>query len=143
MFSLLPLSKSKFFTCVAIVLFVSNLCRTRITPVALSSHSCPTFVVHFLLMSRWCHLVLHSSRTGVVRVALMSLVSGTCVVKLSISSPKPDKMFKNTNTVFEFRHFTQMRMKVYVKKKIGNGTPNASEALIIVQHCSIKIPKLS
>ena len=88
-------------------------------------------------------LGLHSSHTDVVRITLMSLVPGARVVKLSRSSPKPDKIFKNTNTVFEFRHISQMRMKVCEKKKISNGTPNASKTLNIVQRCSIKITKLS
>ena len=48
----------------------------------------------------------------------MLLVSSTRVVKLTRSSPKPEKMFKNTNIVFEFRHITQMKMKVGVKKKV-------------------------
>ena len=109
-----------------------HLCCTRVILVSQFRCSFPTDVALVLLF-------LHSSRTGFVRFAIMLLVSSTRVVKLARSSPKAEKMFKNTNIVFEFRH----TMKVGVKKSFfSNGTPNSSEALIFVQRYFIKIPKL-
>ena len=60
MFSLVLLSKSNFFTCVALMSFVQHSCRTRVVCVALVS-----------LVSDSCH-------TRVVRVALVLLVSHSC-----------------------------------------------------------------
>ena len=62
MFLLVPLSKSKFFTCVTLVSFVQHSCRTRVVSVALVSHLCS------------------SCLTRVTSVTLLLLVSGTRVV---------------------------------------------------------------
>ena len=65
MFSVVSLSKSKFFTRVAILLFISHSCF---------SHWCFTRVVLVLLMLHWCC-------NSVARVALALLMSATGVVK--------------------------------------------------------------
>ena len=53
MFLLVPLSKSKFFTCVTLVSFV---CSTRVALVSLVQHSCCTCVGLVLLVSRSCYI---------------------------------------------------------------------------------------
>ena len=63
MFALVPLTKSKFITLVALMLFVLHSCRTRVALVALVS------------------LMSHTCCTRVARVALVSSLSGTRVVK--------------------------------------------------------------
>ena len=65
MFLPVSLSKSKFFTRVALVLFVQHLCR-----------NCRSCLTRVALVS----LVSHSCCIRVACVALVSLVSGTCVV---------------------------------------------------------------
>ena len=102
--------KIKIFTCIAILLLVWHLCCTCVT---LASQFPCSFLTDVALVL----LFLHSSHTGFIRFAIMLLVSSTRVVKLTRSSPKPKKMFKNTNIGFEFTHITQMKMKVGVKKK--------------------------
>ena len=74
MVSVVSLSKSKLFTRVALVSFVQHSCCTRVVRIALLFHSCCTRVS---LMLHLCH----SHCTLVVRVALMSLVSGTRDIK--------------------------------------------------------------
>ena len=82
MFSLMSLSKSNFFTQVKIVLLMLHLCRTRFTLVL---HSCHTRVVLVSLKLYLCctrgAFMLHSSCTCLAHVILVSLVSGTSVVK--------------------------------------------------------------
>ena len=81
MFSLMLLSKLKFFTHVALVPFVAlvlHLCRSCSTHVALVSQSCCSCLTCVALVS----FVLHLCCTCVIYVALVLLVSGgTCVVK--------------------------------------------------------------
>ena len=67
MFSLVSLSKSKFFTHGTLASHSCRSCRTRVVRVALLSHSC-----------RSCLTRVHSRR---IRVALVLLVSGTRLVK--------------------------------------------------------------
>ena len=64
MFLLVPSSKSKFFTRVALVSFVQHSCRQCSTRVALVLHSCLT--------------VFHSCRSCRTRVASVALVSHSC-----------------------------------------------------------------
>ena len=64
MFLPVLLSKSNFFTSVALVLFVLHWCHHRVVCVALVSHFCHTSTA---LVS----LVSHSCRTGVASVALV------------------------------------------------------------------------
>ena len=68
MFLLVSLSKSKFFTRVALVSFVQYSCRTRVVSVALVSHSCQTCVALVSPVSQSCR----------TRVAFVSLVSHSC-----------------------------------------------------------------
>ena len=91
MFSLVLLSKSKFFTRAVIFSFLSHSCLFYVTLVALMllmSHLCHTCFAHVALVPnvyRSCltrvALVLHSYRTCIARVTLVSLVSGARVVK--------------------------------------------------------------
>ena len=68
MFSLVSLSKSKFFTRVTLVSFVQHLCRTRVVHVELVQHLCRSRVNCVTLVS----LVSHSYRSRVVLVAFLS-----------------------------------------------------------------------
>ena len=71
MFLPVSLSKSTFFTRVALVSFLQHSCRTRVARVALVSHFCSTRVVHVSLVSHLCHQCC-------ARVAFVSLVSHSC-----------------------------------------------------------------
>ena len=77
MFSLVSLSKSKFLTSVALLSFVEHSCHTRVVRVALVLHLCRTCVTRVSLVLVSCF----SCCTRVVCVALVSLVSGTRVIK--------------------------------------------------------------
>ena len=71
MFSLVLLSKSKFFTRAALVSYMQHLCRTCVVNVVLMSHSCCTRVAR-------ASLVLHSCHSCCTRVAFVLLVSHSC-----------------------------------------------------------------
>ena len=74
MFCLASLSKSSFFTRVALVLFVQHSCYTSVVRGAIVLPLCCILVTCISFMS-------HTCCTHVSCVALTSLVSDTCVVK--------------------------------------------------------------
>ena len=139
MFLLLFLSKSKFFTRVALMSFVQHSCRIRVVSVALVS------------------LVSHSCRSSVASVALVLLMSGTLVVSQTRSNPVTLQIFSN-NCLFQSKldyvtspailGFSMKRLNTMIKSYINldmtrNSNANLEIAEIVEMRAKVNCPKIS